>query len=248
MNVRHLLLCVTVLFAPALAAAQAPATPPPPPPAHEETFEASYLGTTGNATNNTFGLGADIIARPGTWLFRHKATFIRNESNSLLTAKAFDYTGRAQKTLNARVSAFGEYEFFRDRFAGIVPRNAVTGGVSLKAVATATQTLTVDLGAGYLNEHRLTGDNISSASYVFGTGYKAKLSEAADLTDDFRLTGIFADTGDWRIEHGIALTAKIAAGLSLKVSNTVRYVHQPPPGFKATDSITAIALVAKFAH
>jgi putative salt-induced outer membrane protein YdiY len=33
---------------------------------------------------------------------------------------------------------------------------------------------------------------------------------------------------------------------SLKVSNTIRYVNQPVPGFQTTDTITAVALVAKF--
>ena len=33
---------------------------------------------------------------------------------------------------------------------------------------------------------------------------------------------------------------------SLKVANTIRYVSQPVPGFKSTDTMTSIALVAKF--
>jgi len=34
--------------------------------------------------------------------------------------------------------------------------------------------------------------------------------------------------------------------LSLKLSNAVRYVNLPAAGFKTTDVVTAIALVAKF--
>jgi hypothetical protein len=34
--------------------------------------------------------------------------------------------------------------------------------------------------------------------------------------------------------------------LSLKVSNTIRYLQFPPAGFKTTDTTTSIALVAKF--
>jgi putative salt-induced outer membrane protein YdiY len=33
---------------------------------------------------------------------------------------------------------------------------------------------------------------------------------------------------------------------SLKVSNAVRYVNAPAEGFETTDTITSIALVAKF--
>jgi hypothetical protein len=33
---------------------------------------------------------------------------------------------------------------------------------------------------------------------------------------------------------------------SLKLSNVVRYVHEPVVGFEATDTITSVALVTKF--
>jgi putative salt-induced outer membrane protein YdiY len=44
------------------------------------------------------------------------------------------------------------------------------------------------------------------------------------------------------------VTTKLASGLSLKVSNAIRYANFPPPGFKKTDSVTSVAIVAKFAH
>ena len=47
-------------------------------------------------------------------------------------------------------------------------------------------------------------------------------------------------------QHGFAVTAKVTTIFSLKVSNAIRYVHQPVVGFKSTDVITAVALVAKF--
>jgi putative salt-induced outer membrane protein YdiY len=233
-----------ILLHPRLALAQAPA----PPPRHEETFEAAYVGVSGNASSNTFGLGADVTARPDSWVIRNKASFVRNESAGVLLAKAIDYTGRVQKTLSPRAATFGEYAFFRDRFAGIATRNGFTAGFSLKAVATATQTLTLDLGAGYLNERRLSGANISSGSYMVGTAYKATMSPTAELTEDFHVTGIARDSGNWRLEQTIAVTTRLAAGFSLKVSNGIRHANLPPPGFKKTDSVTSVALVAKFAH
>jgi hypothetical protein len=43
-----------------------------------------------------------------------------------------------------------------------------------------------------------------------------------------------------------ALTVKVLSIFSLEVSNTYRFVNQPVGGFEATDTITSIALVAKF--
>jgi putative salt-induced outer membrane protein YdiY len=236
--------CLTILALPAFAFAQAA---PPPPPKHEETFEAAYVGVAGNASTNTYGLGAEIIARPDAWVFRHKLSFVRNENAGAVTAQAFEYLGRAAKTVNPKLAFFGEYNFFRDKFAGIVPRNAATGGVSLKVLTTDKQSFAVDAGVGYTNEKRVAGTNISSGAWVVGSGYKVKISPTAELSDDLRFTGIFSQGNNWRAEHAIGLTTTLKAGFSLKVSNIIRYANFPPPGFKKFDSITSIAVVAKFA-
>ena len=55
-----------------------------------------------------------------------------------------------------------------------------------------------------------------------------------------------SDEGTWRLQHAIALTARIAAPLSLKVSNLLRYVDEPVAGFERTDTITSAALVLSF--
>jgi putative salt-induced outer membrane protein len=235
-------LSVMILLLPTVAFGQ----DDPPPPTHEQNLEASFVGVTGNASSNTFGLGADLISRPDTWLIRNKASFVRNESNDVLTANAFGLTSRVEKTLNPRTSAFGEYGYFRDRFAGVGHRNSATGGLTLKLADTGRHTLGVDVGGGYVNEVRLSGEDISSGSYLGGAAYKLTLSDTSALTDDLRLTGLFAESANWRLEHTIALTARVASGLSLKVSHAIRYAHLPPPGFKRTDATTAVALVARF--
>jgi len=236
-------LALAILFA---VSSTALAQAPPPPPKHEATAEAAFVGVTGNASSSTFGLGGEIIARPGHWLFRHKAAFIRNEAADVVTAKSFSYSGRAERELNTRVSAFGEYAYFRDRFAGVDDRNSVLGGVSLKAVVSERQTLGIDLGAGYLNEHRVIKPDVSNAVYTLGSAYALKLSSTADLRDDLSFLGSAKTADDWRVAHTIALTARVTDVVSLKVSNIVRYVHLPPLGFKTTDTTTAVALVAKF--
>ena len=44
--------------------------------------------------------------------------------------------------------------------------------------------------------------------------------------------------------NAVALTAKVSTIFSLKVSNTIRYLNLPVAGFKNTDAVTAVALVA----
>jgi putative salt-induced outer membrane protein YdiY len=247
MTLRIALIAAALALCPAVAEAQTAAPPaPPPPPRHEATGELAFVGVSGNASTTTFVLGFEAIARPSAWIFRHRVAFVRNESNGTLNAQSFLYTPRAERTINPRLGAFGEYQFFRDRFAGISQRNQVTGGLSAKIADSARHKFAADAGAGYLNEERLAGSNISSAIYTAGTNYRFKLSDTAEFTDDLALVGTFSKAEDWRLSHGMALTAKLTDAVSLKLSNGVRYANFPAFGFKKTDVITSVALVAKF--
>ena len=242
-----LLLCALVCL-PLPALAQAPAAPaaPPPPPTHEGTAEFAFVGTTGNASTQTIGLNGELIVRPEQWVITNKASFIRNESESELTAQSFGYLFRAARTLSPRLSAFGEYAYFRDTFAGVAHRNSLVGGLSYKLVDLPKHVFFTDAGLGYMNEQRLEGDDVSSATWSLGAGYKWKISDTAEFTEDVRMTGIFADASDWRVLQMAAVTARLTTLFSLKVSNTIRYAHAPVPGFKNTDTNTSVALVAKF--
>jgi putative salt-induced outer membrane protein YdiY len=224
----------------------APPPPPPPPPRTEFSGDFAFVGTSGNASTDSLGLAAELVRRPQDWEVRAKIAYVRNSSDTEVTAESTAFLFRASHAVSHRVAYFGEYNFLRDRFAGIDPRNDIVGGLSYLFVDSERQQLSGNVGLGYLNEQRLVGDNLSTAIWTGGENYRLKLSANAEFTDDFVFNEAFADAGDWRISHVAGVTAKLTSIFSLKLSNTVRYVHQPVEGFKATDTITAIALVARF--
>ena len=237
---------LVLALATAHAAAAQPAAPPPPPPRHEGSVEFAFVGTTGNASTQTLGLGGESIYRPAPWTWKNKAAFVRSKAESELKAQALLFLSRGERNIRPRLASFGEYGFFRDRFAGISHRNSVAGGLTFKLIESAAHLLSVDGALGYLNESRLVGENVSSATYGTGASYRWKLSETATVSDDLRFTGTFADGEDWRVLQNAAVTARLTELLSLKLSNTISFVNLPVPGFKSTDTNTAIALVAKF--
>ena len=228
------------------AAGAQPAAPPPPPPKHEGSVEFAFVGTTGNASTQTLGLGGESIYRPGAWVWKNKAAFVRSKAESDLKAQALLFLTRGERNIRPRLAGFGEYGFFRDRFAGIGHRNSVAGGLTFKLIESAAHLLSVDGALGYLDENRLVGENVSSATYGTGSSYRWKLSETATVSDDLRFTGIFSNSDDWRVLQAAAVTARLTQLLSLKLSNTISFVNLPVPGFKSTDTNTSIALVAKF--
>lgn len=242
------------LLAPSLVLAQPPAPapaaaqpPPPPPPPQEGTAEFSFVGTTGNAPTSALGLGGEYISRrPELWVFRAKANYVRNESEDELKAEAFKALFRATRSLTDRLSVFGEYGYLHDQFAGIEHRNTIDGGITYALVRPQPHQLDLDAGLGYAHESRVIGADISTAQALLGSRYKYTLSDTAEITDDLAFTFSLSDSDDWRTSNAAALTVKIASIFSLKVSNIIRYVNAPVPDFETTDTLTSIALVAKF--
>jgi putative salt-induced outer membrane protein len=231
----------------ALAQTPAPAAaPPPPPPPREGTAEFSYVGTSGNSDTTAFGLGGEFIARPAPWIFTSRAAYVQNEADGELSARSFRGAFRAARVLSDRASAFAEYGYLRDKFAGIEHRNVIEGGISYILVKPEPHTLTFEGGLGYANEKRLVDDDLSTATAFFGSGYKLRLSATADVSDDARFGFSLSDGDDWRFNNILAVNARLVGVFSLKASNILRFVNAPVTGFKSTDTITSVAIVAKF--
>jgi putative salt-induced outer membrane protein len=233
----------------ALAQAPAPAAaPPPPPPRVEGSAEVALVATTGNASTQNFGIAGDLTSRPAPWTLRFKTGYVRNESEDIETAESFMMLLRASRALTPRLSAYGQYDYLRDLFAGTEHRNALEGGLSFLAVDVPVHRLRLDAGLGYANEQRVIGDDISTATASLGAGYRLRLSEGAEFTDDGRVVFSLSNGENWRFDNASAITARLTTILSLRASYTVRYNNDPPPTYKTTDTIAAVALVAKFAR
>jgi putative salt-induced outer membrane protein len=240
-----LVLCLLPMI-PRPVSAQAASAPKPPPPPHEGSAEFAFVGTTGNSSTRSIGLGGEVIDRPGRWELSAKVAYVRNETESDLKAESIALSTKAARALTARLSAFGRYVYLHDRFAGIESRNGAEGGLAYILVDAAPHKLTVDGGVGYAHESRVSGPNLSTATVPAGALYTLKLSETAEIGDDGRFVFSLSDGDDWRYANVASVTAKLTTLLSLKLTNTVRFVNAPVPGFEKTDTITAVALVAKF--
>lgn len=224
----------------------AQAAPPEPPPRQEGSSEFAFVSTTGNTDTQTLGLSGEYHFRPDPWHFQWKAAYVRNESEDVLSAEAFRFLFRSDRALNARTSLFGQWTYVHDAFAAIDHRNVIAGGLSYQLVPPAPHELWVDGGIGYTNEQRLVGEDISTAIGLTGVRYKFKLSDTAEVTDDLGMEFSFSNGDDWRLNNLASVAAKLTTVFALKLSYATRYVNAPAPGIETTDSITSMALVAKF--
>jgi len=208
----------------------------------------SYIATTGNSSTKTTAFGAGLITRRQKWTTDQKAAFIRNEADDIVSAESILYRFRAERSLTTRLSAFGEYGYFRDTFAGLAHRHSPNGGLLYKVIDVPAYTMTVDGSLGYLKEFRIGEPNVSSAAYSSRLVQKWKISPTADLKDEVRIFGRFDVGEDWHFGHLIELSAKLTNLFSLKVAQAIVYAHRPIGSAKSTDTTTSVALVMKFSQ
>jgi len=245
--IRALLLVAAVAGLPRAADAQttAPAPPPEPPPRLEASGQFSFLGTTGNASSESLGAGGDFTWRPDPWTYNGKAIFAQNETEGDLSARSFAGLFRASRLINKRLSAYGQYDFLRDVFAGVEQRHIVEGGLSYLAVERGRHRLRLDGGLGYLYENS-PDDHFDTVTLSTAAAYKFTISETSEFVYEPRLLLTLADAGAWKYGQVAALTLSMTDHLSLKMSHTIRYSAEPPAGFETTDTIVAVSLVAKY--
>jgi putative salt-induced outer membrane protein YdiY len=225
-------------------------SPVPERPAPEKPLEGaaefSYVATSGNSASQSLGFGGHLTVAPGPWLVRTKLAFLRLASEGELKAKSVNWMLRGSRTFRGRLSGFGQYDYLRNLFAGIEHRHGSEAGMSCRVIRNDRQTLVFDGAFGYAREVRAASADRTSATALAGANYKLKVSPTTDLVNDVRAIQSLAEAPDWRADNELSVATKINSVLSLKVSNIVRYVNDPVPEFERTDTITSVALVAKF--
>jgi putative salt-induced outer membrane protein len=236
---------VTSLWGGTDQVAQEPAAPPPP-PKFEGSAELSYVGTSGNSDTRSLGAGTVVTFRHGEWTITNKASVLRNEDQGQIRAQSTSIATQVGRHLTPTLSVVTSHAYARDRFAGINRRNTAEAGLSLDAVSTERHRLKVDAGVGYANERRASGANISSAIATSGLAYTLTITTNATFDNEAQAVLSLDDGQDRRLTNVASLSARLNSLFSLKVKHTTRWVNAPVPGFRKTDTITAVALVAKF--
>ena len=171
---------------------------------------------------------------------------MQGKTDGATTARTIAAELRGGRHFTPRFELFAQGDYFKNEFAGIDRRISGVGGAAYSAVQTPAQELELQAGVGYTKETRVNGGDRSFATGLAGFLYKIKLSSTTDLSDEFSYVESFKDSSDWRIANAFSVSVAINKVFSLKASHTLAYLNEPVPGFGKTDTITSVALVAKF--
>jgi putative salt-induced outer membrane protein YdiY len=175
---------------------------------------------------------------------QRKAIFAEAERDDDLIARSFVGLFRASRKIDERLAAYGQYDFLHDAFAGVDQRHIGEAGISYQAVDWAPHRLRLDAGLGYLYEASPDG-HFDSARLSFGAAYRLAISSTGEFTNEPRFILTLVDLGATRFDQIAALSVALNSILSLKLTHTIRYSATPAPGFKSTDTIAGVSLVAR---
>lgn len=223
-----------------------PVPPPGPPPLWSGSAEFSFLSTSGNTDTTAIGGALEVDYKPLPWSIVLKAGYLSSSTDGITTSQATTASLKGTRDLTDRVDVYASAGYLRNTFAGIESLVGGEVGVGYKLLNGPSQFLRPELGFGYTTENETIGFDRNYASARAGLAYKWQFSKSAFFTNDFSFLYDLSNSNNWIISEKAAVTASLTSIFALKASWTLLYTNEPVLGFEATNTATAIGLVAKF--
>ena len=242
-------LLISALLATSAAPLWAEETSPPPAPARpwKASAEFSYLETSGNTNTSAMAAGGkgEYDFTDSKILGEGKGLYGR--SNGITSEKSWYFRAEYDYNLTDRTVLFAAQSAERNTLKGIEGRYISQGGVGHYFLKSKEDVLKVEAGAGWTRENP-TPPNPDR-------GF-ASARAALDYTHNFSATSRFEQTAsyipslknakDYLMNEESAVTTQIVGHLALKISYSIAYNNQPPPGFKTTDGLFKTSLLFTF--
>jgi putative salt-induced outer membrane protein YdiY len=226
------------------------AQPPAPAPASLRPTgqaELSFVATSGNTDTRTLGLAGEVELIVDGWTLEARSAFVSGSADNAITARSVSAQLRGARRLSDRLETFAQFDYARNRFAGILDRYTADGGLRVRlSPPEGRHQLRLLLGGGYTRELRVASKEQAFASANYGASYRSRLSGTSELSADAQLTHDVGRAANWRGATTISVTAQITAALSMKLSSRLSRLNEPVPGFGRSDVLTSAAVVATF--
>jgi putative salt-induced outer membrane protein len=203
-----------------------------------------YLQTTGNSNTTTLNAKALAGYKSGDWQDALLFQTLKASQDGMLNAESTNINAQTDYNLTPTNYLFGNVDYLRDVFSGYERRTSEVAGYGHRILATDSQQLDVEVGAG-ARQTRYT-DQTSDAEPVeqLSGSYLLKFTKTSNFSENMTVIHGASNTYSQSVT---ALTANLAASFALSVSYTVSHNSSVLPGFKNTDTITAVTLVYSFA-
>lgn len=208
-------------------------------------------GTSGNAKTATFTTPVNAARVTNHDKTTAYFNFIRASATvngaSAATAQAVRGGWGYSRNLRSRmfISTFNDYEY--DRFQNLDLRVVIGGGLGYTAWKSDRGRLDVIGGAAW---NRESFDPVrpaqpftrNSAEAYWGDDFNYKLNSRLALTQGYRMFNNLSNTGEYRQNADLGITAALAKWLTWNISVSDRYLSNPVPGRKKNDFLYTMGL------
>ncbi|MFB0611335.1 DUF481 domain-containing protein [Aurantiacibacter poecillastricola] len=155
--------------------------------------------------------------------------------------------------ISERLFAYGLAQYERDTRQGYSARYALSGGIGYKVVDADDVELSIKAGPAYRVTQFVNGPDSSRVAGLFGLDFDWDVSDRITLTQNANSTVetggdalLIVDSTNTSLSATTGLEAGISDKLSTRLSWTIEYDSNPPPGAVSTDTLTRFTLVYGF--
>jgi putative salt-induced outer membrane protein len=236
------------------APAEAPADPPAEPTAEPGPggfFSLSGwqgqidLGGTlnnGNTREKAVSTALSVKRDANRWKHAAKLTFDFTQSGGVTTKQRLFAAYQLDYKFSDRAYALGLADYEDDSFSGFTNRVNLGAGFGYKVLATEHHHWSLEAGPGLRLDNIAGGGRDTSLVGRMASRFSWDISDTAIFSHD---ASALIDGGAL-LEATAALTLKINAALSGKLSYNARYNTRPPAGIRKTDTTTRASIVYSF--
>ena len=231
---------------PGPAQAPAPAQPAPKAPLLHTQIDLGLVSTAGNTSVRTLNAAEQLVVRPGAWTFTQTFAIVNGYTSGVETANNLKAGVRADRTVGAGFRGFGLATYYRNRFAGVARQFEEDVGVAYGVLKGPTHLLDVEAGSGRIQQ---TGTNDTTKSYWtsrLAARYRYTFAANAYAEQKVELISDLQQFDNELLNTETSLAAPLSTHVALKLGYTVRFVSQPQPTFKKTDTVLSAGVQLQF--
>ena len=211
------------------------------------TAGLGFLSTTGNSDTTNWNAQADVTKRTERWEHIFKAVAIGAETDGAKTAERYGLSAASRRDLSEKSYLFGRFTYDKDEFSSYPRQITETIGYGRRVLTGPTHLFNIEFGAGARQADFIdtTGATVDQDEFIVSANghYTWQISEGAEFE---QLLGIAAGSDNTRVDSVTSLRAPVLGPVGLKVSYTISHNTDVSPGFKSTDTFTAINLDYSF--
>jgi putative salt-induced outer membrane protein len=203
--------------------------------------QAGAVMASGNSAAKSGSVKLGIAAVVQAWTHKLDLAAVYASDEGGPTAQRWEVHEQSNYEFDAHNFVFGGLRYENDRFSGFNHQGTVGAGIGHQFLETAATTLSGQLGVAYKVAEE--GEPPVQASALASTGsadFRHAFSASTTVLDKITLEHTPRNTF---VENEVTLEVKMNAKLALAVAFAVRHNTDPPPTFKATDTLTTVNVV-----